>query len=564
MAISGINVGNGQPRITPQVVAEAVAPAALQAAGPQDTLGIKSKTQPGKGFSASTRLADLKPEQKASLGGGAALDTIATAQPSTTVGEVGPLLRNRGALDTIAGLMENRRDLKVGDFVSQDKKGRVSIDPSYKDPQTMELLKERQDITPSEITAMRQNMARTLKNPHLGKEAAQKSFNLLKKRSDLKPEDMSKMLGSMRTAAGGDNKSAKQGGAGDEAGAMAALDMFDKASKVMEKRTDLGPDRMGEMAQAVGQMSDPKDKQGPQSVAEGFEAASKSLGKNALRKPEEMVKMAQTVGDNMKGGGEKSGQMRMNAFKKSADMMGENTSVDAASVNKMFKQANQRDPKIKNGEGDGRNKRLAKVMDDVSTGVKNGTVAADDLSSHFRNQDAERARFAKDDPNRKKKTEEAKKKEEQKKPGESKSEESKKSEQTGQTESKDKTGKPNEAPKAEGDKPAAKSDATDKTDKPEVAAKVDSDKSESSKTDAPNKPEAFAEEEGAKPAARPGEGPAISAAEAAAAGPGEAAGTTSAGTPVGTTGKGGKGPQQSQQGQGGVAQGVQPVVKKKQ
>lgn len=541
MAISGIG-GNGQPRITPKAMAEAVAPAAMQAAGPQDTLGIKSKTQPGKGFSASTRLADLKPEQKASLGGGAALDTIATSQPNTTVGEIGPLLRNRGALDTIANLMGERRDLKIGDFVSQDKKGRVRIDPSYKDPQTMELLKERQDITPSELTAMRQNMARTLKNPHLGKEAAQKSFDLLKKRSDLKPEDMSKMLGSMRTAAGGDDKAAKNGGAGDEAGAMAALDMFDKASKVMEKRTDLGPDRMGEMAQAVGQMSDPKDKQGPQSVAEGFEAASKSLGKNALRKPEEMVKMAQTVGDNMKGGGEKSGQMRMNAFKKSADMMGENTSVDANSVNKMFKQASQRDPKIKNGEGDGRNKRLAKVMDDVSTGVKQGTVSAGDLSSHFRNQDAERARFAKDDPNKKKKDQ--KKAEEQKKPGEAK-----KGEEAGKAESPEKT-----------EKSTAKSDATDKSDRPEVAAKVDSDKTQESKSDAPNKPEAFAEEEGAKPAARPGEGPAVSAKEAAAAGPGEAAGTTSAGTPPGTTGKDGKGGAPQRQGIAGAI--VQPVRRK--
>lgn len=386
MAINQIS--GSQPRLTPKVMAETVAPAVMQSVAPQDTVGISSKRKPGKGVSPSSRLSDLKPEQLSSLGGGSSLESIAQSQPSTTVGEVAPLLRNGAALETIAGLMQHRKDLKVGDFVTKDKKGRTRIDPSYKDPKTMDLLKERPDITPSELSSMKQNMARTFKNPQMGKMAAEKGFELLKKRTDLKPQDMGKMLGTMRTAVAGDKN--KQGD--EQAGDMAALDMFDQATKLMGKRTDIGPDRVGQLAKSVAGLSSPKDRNGPQSIAEGFEAASKSLEKNVLRKPEDMTKMASTLGDHFKGGDEKSAGHRMNAFKKSSEMMGENTSVDHNSINKMLTQATQRDPKIGKGEGPSRNKRLAKVMDDVSSGVKQGTVSANDLSSHFRNQDAEKAK----------------------------------------------------------------------------------------------------------------------------------------------------------------------------
>jgi len=501
MSISGINGGPNAPRPTQRVLSENVAPAIAQAVGPQDILGIKTKREPGNGLSASTRLADLKPEQMSSLGGGSALQTIADSQPGTTVGEVGPLLRNSAALDSIANLMQNRRDLKVGDFVTRDPKGRVQIDPSYKDDQTMELLKERSDITPSQLSAMKQNFTRTLKNPQLGKMAAEKSFGLLKKRTDLTPEDMGNLMGSLRTAAGGDNKNKAGGGAGDDAGAMAALEMFDSASKLMGERTDLKPDQVGEVAQSVGNLSSPKDKQGPQNVAEGFASAAKSMQQNSLRTPTEMSKMASTVGEHFKGGDEKTAGHRMNAFKKSSEMMGENTSIDHNSVNKMLTQATERDPKIKNGEGPGRAKRLAKVMDNVSDGVKSGTVNANDLSSHFRNQDAERARFKADTP------EETKKKEMEK------------AAQSGVED--DKKSKPGEQAKAD---EKAKPGEEAKT-APSQVAKAN-DEEETKITDSQQ------QEKGAQPSSDPGQAPDVSKDQVAqSTAPGQAAGTSDAGIP---------------------------------
>ena len=526
MAISGISGSPG--RVPPKVVAEQIAPSIAQAVGPQDILGIKTQRQPSNGLSANARLGDLKPEQLRSLGGGSSLESIASAQPGTTVGEVGPLLRNSAAMESIAGLMQNRRDLKVGDFLSQDNKGRIRIDPSYKDDKTMEMLKERPDITPGEITSMRQNFTKTLKNPHLGKQATEKSFELLKKRSDLKPEDMGKLMGGLRQAAGGDQKSKAGGGAGDEAGAAAALDMFDSASKMMQERTDLKPERVAGMAKSIGEMSSDKDRNGPQNVAEAFDSASKSLGKNVLRKPEEMSKMAETMNEHFAGGDEKTAGHRMNAFKKSSEMMGDNSQVDASSVDKMLKQATQRDPKLKNGEGEQKAKRLGKVMDDVATGVKSGTVPAGDLSQHFRNQDAEKARFQVPDP----------KKEEQKKAKEQGKEE------TGKA--KGPEGKEN-ADKAKGSEGPDKAKQAGDPAKPGEAGKTaETDKSGESKgAEGSEKGEkkvlaSFQEAEmAAKPSGDAGASPNVDAKAAAALGPGQAAGTESAGVKQGTTSKSG-------------------------
>jgi hypothetical protein len=519
MAINGIT-GSPQQHIPAKVVAENIAPSIAQAVGPQDILGIKTKRSPSKGISPSARLEDLKPEQLSALGGGSSLDTIRESQPGTTVGELGPLLRNRSALDSIAGLMQERRDLKVGDFITQDQKGRVRIDPSYKDEKTMEMLKERPDITPSELSAMRQNFTKTLKNPSLGKQASEKSFELLKKRPDLKPEDMGKLMGSLRKAAGGDQKAKGGGGEGDQAGAMAALDMFDSASKLMGERTDLKPERVSEMAKSVGEMGSPKDRNGPQNVAEAFDSASKSLSKNALRKPEEMSKMASTMNDHFAGGDEKTAGHRMNAFKKSSEMMGDNASVDADSVGTMLKQATERDPKIKGSEGAKKAKQLGKVMDDVASGVKSGTVSAGDLSSHFRNQDAERARFQKTDPKKEKEKEKAKDGKDKPKT--------------------DQIGKPDATKDGRKAEQTGKPDATKDAQKAEQTGKP-GEANQSAEPEGEKKVLASFQEEAqdAPPPGPAGSAPKVDAEAVAQLGPGQAAGTASAGVTPGTSSKSG-------------------------
>lgn len=132
---------------------------------PTDSVGLKSKSGPTNPFSSDKRLSELKPDELAQLGGGSSLETLACTQSSLTIGEARPLLQNKAALTSIAGLMESRSDLKVSDFISRDAKGKVRIDPSYKDPEAMDFLKERQDVLPSEVSTMRSNFTKKFKNP---------------------------------------------------------------------------------------------------------------------------------------------------------------------------------------------------------------------------------------------------------------------------------------------------------------------------------------------------------------------------------------------------------------
>ncbi len=262
---------------------------------------------------------------------------------------------------------------------------------------------------------------------------------------------------------------------------------------------------MGQLADTVGGLASPEDKNGPQSIAEGFDSASKSLEKNLLRSPEDMAKTASTIGEHFRGGDEKTGGHRMEAFKKSSDMMGESQSVDHSSINQMLTQASQRDPKIQNGEGPDRAKRLGKVMEDVSTGVKQGTVSANDLSSHFRNQDAERARFQ---PQPDKKIE-------------------KKQDEQGRTEE----NKANEQGRTGESKPGDQGRSTD--------TKVSASEQSGTEKTAPREALTASqkeEQESAGSPSLPGQGPATTEGtkEAAKLGPGEAAGTKEAGVQPGT------------------------------
>ena len=362
-----------------------MAPMMPQAMMPTDTVGLKSKAGPSNPFSPDKRLSDLKPDELAKLGGGSALETLAQAQSNLTIGEAKPLLRNPAALESIAGLMSERSDIKVSDFVSRDPKGKVQIDPSYKDPEAMEFLKTRNDVNPSEMSAMRSNLTKMFKNPAMGKKAAQKGVELMKKRTDMKPEDVTKLMGDLGGAAGLGDKGQKPG---DGAG-QAALDMMDSATKLLTKRSDLDPSRVGEMARGVGQLGSSKDPGKGPKVAQGFEAAVKGMEQNPLKQPEDMTKLASTLGDKMAGNDSKSGDSRFQAFATGAKMMGENNNVDAKSIGSLLDKAKTEDPNAKKKGGAGKNQALANVLDNAAAGVRKGTVSASNLNSHFKSPDSQ-------------------------------------------------------------------------------------------------------------------------------------------------------------------------------
>ena len=389
MDFSGISGGGVSPqlqRLSAQAQAQALPEQAVLAQQqnllPTDSVGLQSKSAPSNPLSPEKRLSDLKPDELAKLGGGSALETLAQAQGSLTIGEARPLLNNKPALESIAGLMSERSDLKVSDFVSRVPKGKVMTDPSYKDPEAMEFLKERQDVTPSEVSSMRANFTKKFKNPRMGKEASKKAIALMKKRPDLKPEDAGKLMDSLGSAVGMDDGKKTQG-QNPEAAGQAALDMFDSASKILTKRPDMDPSRVGELANSVGKLGSPKDKNRPAQVAEGFESAAKSLEQNPLREPEEMSSLASTIGDNFRGQDEKSGAAKMNAFKSSSKMLGEQSHMNADTVNGFLQQAKKQNPKIGDASGGKGAQKLAGALGDMAAGVSNGTVSAQNPNSYF-------------------------------------------------------------------------------------------------------------------------------------------------------------------------------------
>jgi hypothetical protein len=381
-----------------QQVAEAQAQNQAQYLGqavlPKDSIDVNSKGS-RKGLSPHRLVADLKPEERSALGGGSALETIARVQPSLTIGEAQPLLNNKSALESIAGLMESRNDMRVSDFMSVDRKGKVRIDPSYKDPETMEFLKSRPDISPGQVTAMRANFTKKFKNPTMGSLATKKAFELMKKRTDMNPDDATELMNKIAKAAGVGGKGAK--GADPAAAPAAALDMFDNASKLLQKRDDLKPDQVGQLATSVGALGSDKDKQKSGRVAEGFKSATKSLEDNPMRRPDELSEMANTIGEHFKGGDEKTSGFRMDAFKKSSKMLADNNNLDSKSVGNFLKQAKENDPKIKNAPPAKKAQLLAGTMDDLSSGLKSGKVSSNNLAQHFDNKkaDADRGKINK-------------------------------------------------------------------------------------------------------------------------------------------------------------------------
>lgn len=357
-------------------------PAVLQSL-PQDSIGLgKQPSRTTSSVSSDRVLSDLSPEELASLKGGSALESLAKSQSSLTVGQARPLLQNPSALNSIAGLLEKRSDLKVEDFVSRDMKGRVQIDPSYKSEDTMKFLEERQDMNPRQLSAMRSNMTRMLKNPKLGKEASEKALNLMKERQDLSPEDVTKMMGRIGDAVGLGDK--KQGGNNEMAGA-AAMDMFDDASKLLKKRGSLHPDRVGDLIGDVGGLTSPEDKSRATNVATGFKNATQALEKNPLREPEELSRMASTIGDHFKGNDDKAAGARMNAFGTGAKMMGDHTHLDAQGLNTMLTKAKERNPKLKNpGQGE----KLLGALNGAQTDLANGKMSVTQMSDpNFKPQD---------------------------------------------------------------------------------------------------------------------------------------------------------------------------------
>jgi hypothetical protein len=364
-----------RPRLAAQNPARtSVAP---QPSNGSPSLGSQGRTEDGVSNLLTKTLSELSSDERSQLGASSTLDSLANLQGDLTLGDVAPLLGNPIALDSIIDLMEQRPDLKVSDFVSKDINGRVSIDPSYKSGETMDFLKERPDVSPQEVTTMRESFSRLFRDPLMGKWATEMGFELMRERPDLKPADMNRMMESFSRAAGMGDK--QDGGSAPGSGsAGAALDMFASASRLMAKRPDLKPERLGQLAQSVGSLASPDDPNRGQRVAEGFDSAISAMEKNPLRQPEEFSELAGVIGTHFRGKDENSAAIRMNAFSQSAEMLGENSEITPDSIDMILRTAKSQNPKNRQPRA------LGNTLTNVFEGVNQGLVPTSDLISPFR------------------------------------------------------------------------------------------------------------------------------------------------------------------------------------
>lgn len=378
MELKANNVNRVQPPLSPAALQALIAGQQRAPGGNQlapNQAGVPQNDGQPSVFDKT--LSQLSSEELNTLGAGSTLSELAGLQGDLTVGEVAPLLRNPVALDSIIDLMGQRSDLKVSDFLTKDLDGRVMVDPSYKSGETMDFLKERPDISPQDVTKMRESFSRLFRDPMMGKWATEMGFDLMRQRPDLGPEDMTKMMDEFGRAAGMGDKSQGSNMPGSGA-AGATLDMFESASRLLVKRPDMKPERLGQLAQSVGRLGSPDDPSRGQRVAEGFDAAVTSLETNPLRQPEELASLATVIGKHFKGKDENSAAIRMNAFSQSAKMMGENPDINAESIDSLLNSAKSSNPK------NNQPRALGNALNGVFEGVNQGLVPSSNLNSQFK------------------------------------------------------------------------------------------------------------------------------------------------------------------------------------
>lgn len=329
--------------------------------------GAPTAAQNNSGIGSNRLLSELKPEELQSLGGGSALESLAHSQPSLTVGEAMPLLRRPEALDSISKLLESRTDLKVSDFVSRTRDGKVSIDPSAFDPRSQELLTNRTDLQPSELSAMRSNFTKMLRNPGLAKQATDTAMDLLTERRDIRPADAVDLMNKMTNAVGG-----TKGQGGEQAG-PAAVDMFKNGAELLKKRHDIRPDEVGKLAESVGKLGGEKDPGRAGQVATGFAEATKVLSGRPDMKVGEMSQLAETIKTRFPGDDAASSADRMAAFTKGANMMGSNPKLDAKGMDAMLQKAAEGPPPLKGG-------KLLNALNTMESGLNSGRATVEGLT----------------------------------------------------------------------------------------------------------------------------------------------------------------------------------------
>ncbi|MEW6280731.1 MAG: hypothetical protein AB1758_19095 [Candidatus Eremiobacterota bacterium] len=262
---------------------------------------------------------------------------LAFYQPRLTVSEVIPLRQDPQAMDEIFELLSSRSDLKMDDIVSKDSKGNLVIDPAVRDPASRDLMINRADLKPAELTAMRQSFAADLKQPALAAEAYKVSIDLLKTRTDVRPQDLSQMMTRIMRGVGGASGQ-------DPSNAAAALDMFKTGVKLMKSRPDIMPHDVGRLALAVANLGGKQDGKSGMKVAMAFSQAADFLMTRPGSNVNEVITLAGAIRQRMPGEGGADSDDRMTMFGMGLQLMQDVPALNGAGVAAMMQKAAEGPP----------------------------------------------------------------------------------------------------------------------------------------------------------------------------------------------------------------------------
>jgi hypothetical protein len=199
-----------------------------------------------------------------------AVKTLINKRSDVKLSDLLPIKDQQG-FDQVLKQLTEREDVQVSDLVEKTADGKVKIDSSVNDDDTKELMENRKDIKPKELTNLRAQLTKALGNPTLAKKAFTEAMKLLKNRTDMRPEEVGNMF------VGISDQIDSVQGKGDKgaAGAGAKVEMFETAVDLLCTRRDLNADHIVKLAASVTQtMGDKQDGQSPSRISESFRDAA--------------------------------------------------------------------------------------------------------------------------------------------------------------------------------------------------------------------------------------------------------------------------------------------------
>ncbi|MBI3925943.1 MAG: hypothetical protein HY319_10420 [Armatimonadetes bacterium] len=212
---------------------------------------------------------------------------LARTRGELKVRQIRPFDRDPEALAKASEILETRPDLQLNELLAQGKDGSPEILPLLYEDESRKLLRDRHNIKPGQLTTMRGNLNKMLRNPALAKEAFNSGIELLERRTDIHPENLTDMMGNIMTSLG----SGKHG----TGGPAAAASMFKKSTELLKTRGDMKMDDANRLIQSSGQVGGGDKADSANQVSQSFDQAADAMMTRPGTSTEDVTSVAEVT-----------------------------------------------------------------------------------------------------------------------------------------------------------------------------------------------------------------------------------------------------------------------------